>query len=89
MVNEESTIIGRFGQFVIWNMNDKTQNFSTAKISIDKSGYLLLDNDMVPALEEEISNLQNDLITEREFQKIQNQMESNFIQSNSRMHDFI
>ena len=50
MVNEESTIIGRFGQFVIWNMNDKTQNFSTAKISIDKSGYLLLDNDMVPAL---------------------------------------
>lgn len=50
MVNKESTIIGRFGQFVIWNMNDKTQNFSTAKISIDKSGYLLLHNDMVPAL---------------------------------------
>ena len=42
-------------------------------------------DDMVPALEEEISNLQNDLISEREFQKIQNQMESNFIQSNSKM----
>ncbi|MAZ97477.1 MAG: peptidase M16 [Flavobacteriales bacterium] len=42
-------------------------------------------DDMVPALEEEISNLQNDLISEREFQKIQNQMESNFIQSNSNM----
>ena len=41
--------------------------------------------DMVPALEEEILNLQNDLISEREFQKIQNQMESNFIQSNSKM----
>ena len=42
-------------------------------------------DDMVPALEEEISKLQNDLISEREFQKIQNQMESNFIQSNSKM----
>ncbi len=42
-------------------------------------------DDMVPALEEEISKLQNELISEREFQKIQNQMESNFIQSNSKM----
>lgn len=42
-------------------------------------------DDMVPALEEEISTLQNVLISEREFQKIQNQMESNFIQSNSKM----
>ena len=42
-------------------------------------------DDMVPALEEEISTLQNELISEREFQKIQNQMESNFIQSNSKM----
>lgn len=42
-------------------------------------------DDMVPALEEEIANLQNELISEREFQKIQNQMESSFIQSNSKM----
>ncbi len=42
-------------------------------------------DDMVPALEEEISKLRNELILEREFQKIQNQMESNFIQSNSKM----
>jgi len=42
-------------------------------------------DDMVPALEEEISKLQSELISEREFQKIQNQMESNFIQSNSKM----
>lgn len=42
-------------------------------------------SDMVPALEEEIEKLQNELISEREFQKIQNQMESNFIQSNSKM----
>ena len=42
-------------------------------------------DDMVPALEEKISKLQNELISEREFQKIQNQMESNFIQSNSKM----
>ena len=42
-------------------------------------------DDMVPALEEEISKLQNELISEREFQKIQNQMESNFIQSDSKM----
>lgn len=41
--------------------------------------------DMMPALEDEISKLQSDLITEREFQKIQNQMESSFIQSNSTM----
>lgn len=42
-------------------------------------------DDMVPALEDEISKLQSELISEREFQKIQNQMESNFIQSNSKM----
>ena len=42
-------------------------------------------DDMVPALEEEIANLQNELISEREFQKIQNQMESRFVQSNSTM----
>ncbi|MDE0986427.1 MAG: pitrilysin family protein [Schleiferiaceae bacterium] len=42
-------------------------------------------DDMTPGLEEEIQKLQNELITEREFQKIQNQMESNFIQSNSKM----
>jgi zinc protease len=42
-------------------------------------------DDMVPALEEEIANLQNELISELEFQKIQNQMESSFIQSNSKM----
>lgn len=42
-------------------------------------------DDMVPALEEEIAKLQNELISEREFQKIQNQMESRFIQSNSKM----
>ena len=42
-------------------------------------------NDMKPAIEQEIEKLQNDLISEREFQKIQNQMESAFIQSNSRM----
>jgi len=42
-------------------------------------------DDMVPALEEEIANLQNELISEREFQKIHNQMESSFIQSNSKM----
>jgi predicted Zn-dependent peptidase len=40
---------------------------------------------MTPALEEEIEKLQNELISEREFQKIQNQMESDFIQSNSTM----
>ena len=40
---------------------------------------------MVPALEEEIASLQNELISEREFQKIQNQMESRFVQSNSTM----
>jgi zinc protease len=42
-------------------------------------------DDMTPGLEEEIEKLQNELISEREFQKIQNQMESNFIQSNSKM----
>ena len=42
-------------------------------------------DDMVPGLEEEIAKLQNELISEREFQKIQNQMESSFIQSNSKM----
>ena len=42
-------------------------------------------DDMVPALEEEIAKLQNELISEREFQKIQNQMESRFVQSNSTM----
>ncbi|CAI8392777.1 MAG: putative zinc protease [Owenweeksia sp. TMED14] len=41
--------------------------------------------DMKPAIEEEIGKLQDELITEREFQKIQNQMESSFIQSNSKM----
>ncbi len=41
--------------------------------------------DMMPGLEEEISKLQSGLITEREFQKIQNQMESRFVQSNSTM----
>ena len=41
--------------------------------------------DMKPAIEQEIEKLQNELISEREFQKIQNQMESAFIQSNSKM----
>jgi predicted Zn-dependent peptidase len=41
--------------------------------------------DMEPALNEEIAKLQNELISEREFQKIQNQMESRFVQSNSTM----
>ena len=50
MVNGEPTIIGRFGQFVIWNMNNKTQIFSSAKILIDNAGFLLLNNEMVPAL---------------------------------------
>ena len=42
-------------------------------------------DDMTPALEEEIEKLQTELISEREFEKIQNQMESGFIQSNSTM----
>ena len=42
-------------------------------------------DDMTPALEEEIVKLQTELISEREFEKIQNQMESGFIQSNSTM----
>ena len=41
--------------------------------------------DMKPAIEEEIDKLKNELISEREFEKIQNQMESGFIQSNSTM----
>lgn len=51
--------------------------------SLANSGKTI--DDMVPALEEEIAKLQNELISEREFQKIQNQMESRFVQSNSTM----
>jgi predicted Zn-dependent peptidase len=40
---------------------------------------------MKPAIEEEIDRLKNELISDREFEKIQNQMESGFIQSNSTM----
>lgn len=42
-------------------------------------------DDMMPALNEEIEKLQTELISEREFQKVQNQMESSFVQSNSTM----
>ncbi len=37
------------------------------------------------AIDEEISQVMNELISEREFQKIRNQMESNFVQSNASM----
>lgn len=42
-------------------------------------------DDLIPALDEEIARLQTELISDREFEKIQNQMESKFIQSNSSM----
>ena len=50
--------------------------------SLANSGKTI--DDMFPALKE-IAKLQNELISEREFQKIQNQMESRFVQSNSTM----
>jgi len=37
------------------------------------------------AMDEEITKVKNELISEREFQKIRNQMESNFVQSNASM----
>jgi len=40
-------------------------------------------DDLVREVDEEIKKLQNELITEREYQKLMNQYENNFVQSNS------
>ena len=40
---------------------------------------------LIAGIDEEVQKVRNELITEREFQKVMNQVESNFIQSNSRM----
>lgn len=41
--------------------------------------------DLEKAMEEEVAKLQTELISEEEFQKIQNQVENDFVQSNSSM----
>lgn len=42
-------------------------------------------NDLEAAMDAEIEKVKNELISEQEFQKIRNQVESNFVQSNSTM----
>ena len=45
----EPSIIGRFGQYILWNAHDKTKNLSQEKSKIDNAGYLLMSSDMVPS----------------------------------------
>jgi len=44
----EYTIIGRFDQYVIWNMHPLKQTFAKEKIHITNAGYMFLPDTVVP-----------------------------------------
>ena len=79
----EYNVIGKFGQFVIWNMYHKSQPFSNEKFVIDNAGYLLLDNEMVPTFNsttfqgKEINDCINSVVTDYVNKKMLPEQKSN------------
>ncbi|WP_459210031.1 M16 family metallopeptidase [Aquimarina rhabdastrellae] len=61
---------------------DNLEDYGTYIMGALPLGQVSLE-DLQKEMEEEIVKLQNELITEREFQKLQNQFENNFVNSNS------
>ena len=62
--------------------SDAMEDYGTYIMGALPLGQVSLE-DLQKEMEEEIAKLQNELISEKEFQKLQNQFENNFVNSNS------